>query len=177
MYLRQRCRLDLENTRLSALLFVPCSEIMDAGRVRTVLGCGNPFKPTCALWRTKIPYAFAVGEPATMSRPLKLKVQEPRGLTVFQLPDHGFTRAVCGGVPQTISPDPFEETDMVPLPFRASSLPSNQTCRCSLSGLLRYDCFGLIGTNPHPFQTAPHHRRRKATSCVAMMLRMYEKGS
>jgi len=74
------------------------------GQSRTALGCGNPFKPTCALWRTKIPYAFAVGEPATMSRPLKLKVQEPRGLTVFQLPDHGFTRAVCGGVPQMFLP-------------------------------------------------------------------------
>jgi hypothetical protein len=47
------------------MLFAPCSEIMDAGRVRTVLGCGNPFKPTCAFQRTKIPYAFAVGEPAT----------------------------------------------------------------------------------------------------------------
>ena len=88
---------------MDALHFAPYSEIMDAGRVRTVLECGNSFKPKCALRRTKIPYAFAVGEPATMSRPLKLKVQEPRGLTVFQLPDHGFSRAVCGGAPQMFS--------------------------------------------------------------------------
>jgi hypothetical protein len=81
---------------MDALHFAPYSEIMDAGRVRTVLECGNSFKPTCALWRTKIPYAFAVGEPATMSRPLKLKVQEPRGLTVFQLPDHGFKGCLRG---------------------------------------------------------------------------------
>jgi hypothetical protein len=45
-----------------------------------------------------------------MSRPLKLKVQEPRGLTVFQLPDHGFARAVCGGAPQMfLSLNPVEE--------------------------------------------------------------------
>jgi len=96
---------------MDALHFVPYSEIMDAGRVRTVLECGNSFKPTCAIWRTKIPYAFAVGEPATMSRPLKLKVQEPRGLTVFQLPDHGFARAVCGGAPQMFPLNPVKETD------------------------------------------------------------------
>ena len=80
--------------------------MMDAGRVRTVPGCGNPFKPTCALGRTKIPYAFAVGEPATMSRPLKLKVQEPRGLTVFQLPDHGFLGQFAGAHRKRFSLNP-----------------------------------------------------------------------
>jgi hypothetical protein len=58
---------------MDALHFAAYSEIMDAGRVRTVLECGNSFKPTCALWRTKIPYAFAVGEPATYVQAPKAK--------------------------------------------------------------------------------------------------------
>jgi len=56
---------------------------MDAGRVRTVLGCGNPFKPTCALQRTKIPYAFAVGEPATYVQAPKAKGHRNRAVWRF----------------------------------------------------------------------------------------------
>ena len=53
---------------------------MDAGRVRTVLECGNSFKPTCAEWRTKIPYAFAVGEPATYVQAPKAKGRRNRAV-------------------------------------------------------------------------------------------------
>jgi hypothetical protein len=44
-----------------------------------------------------------------MSRPLKLKVTGTVLCSVFQLPDHGFIRAVCGGAPQTFSALPDEE--------------------------------------------------------------------
>ncbi len=46
-----------------------------------------------------------------MSRPLKLKVQEPRGLTVFQLPDHGFKGCLRGRTADVLSLKPVEETD------------------------------------------------------------------
>ena len=44
-----------------------------------------------------------------MSRPLKLKVQEPGGLTVFQLPDHGFLGQFAGAHRKRFSLNPNEE--------------------------------------------------------------------
>jgi hypothetical protein len=77
---------------------------MDAGRVRTVLGCGNP---KVSKWHAqacrRIPTPLRSGSLRRMSRPLKLKVAGAVLTSAFQLPDHGFARAVCGGAPQTFS--------------------------------------------------------------------------
>jgi hypothetical protein len=55
-------------------------KIMGLGRVPTVLGCGNPFKPTCTSRCTKIPSAFAVGEPATYVQAPKAKGRRNRAV-------------------------------------------------------------------------------------------------
>ena len=67
-------------TQPGPLPFANACPMMELGQSRTALGCGNPFKPTCALGRTKIPYAFAVGEPATYVQAPKAKGRRNRAV-------------------------------------------------------------------------------------------------
>lgn len=83
---------------------------MELGRARTVLGCGNPKQSySHTLGVLKIPYDFAVGEPAAYVQAPKLKVAGAVLCSAFHLPDHGFARAICGGAPQMFGPRPVEE--------------------------------------------------------------------
>ena len=51
-------------------------------------------------------------------------------MTVFQLPDHGFARAVCGGAPQMFFPNSFEEIRL-PSPCTARSSGALNNIDCS----------------------------------------------
>lgn len=83
---------------------------MDAGRVRTVLGCGNPKTKLWHAYRVlKIPLAFAVGEPATYVQAPKAKGRRSRASFGFPTPRSRVFRAVCGGAPQTFSLDLAKE--------------------------------------------------------------------
>jgi hypothetical protein len=54
--------------------------MMESGRLRAVLGCGNPFKPNVCRMAHELPYAFAVGEPVTNVQAPKAKGHRNRSV-------------------------------------------------------------------------------------------------
>lgn len=102
------------------LPFVGQCPMMEVGRVRTVLGCGNPDRQASAAGRSELlPRPFGVGEPVAYVQAPKAKGH--RSLSIgFPTPRPRVTRAVCGGAPQTFSPFPgCEELGMNPLATNA----------------------------------------------------------
>lgn len=79
-------------------------EIMNRGGHAPPWGVETPTTQICVLaCAQKYPYAFRVGEPWTYVQAPKLKVHGAVCCSAFQLPDLGFSRAVCGGAPQSRS--------------------------------------------------------------------------
>ncbi len=94
---------------------------MILGRVRTVLGCGNPDSAMARFARAKYPYAFRVGEPVTYVQAPKLKVTGVEHYRLSNSPTSGYRALFAGAHRRCFRPSQSGGVCRIRLPTPALS--------------------------------------------------------
>jgi hypothetical protein len=105
------------------------------------------WKPQTKLWHAlrvlKIPYAFAVGEPATYVQAPKAKGRRSRASFGFPTPRSRVLGQFAGAHRKRFSLNPVEEPSMFPSFHAASGLDSLSSSLC-WSAIFVYSCGGIL---------------------------------